>query len=412
MKNYLFFDTASTTKCCETAAEYLVKYSVEEYGNPSSIHSAGQSCAQIIREARAFFADVFKVEPEQVIFTGSGTEANNLAIYGTTFELQRAALQNSEDSETFQPQVLASPVEHAAVRNTVMSLMDYGVQVGFIPMGNAEKIEFEKLDPLLSPALHLVSIQSLNNIMGTRFDIPALAEHIKGKYPQVIFHTDAIQAFGKVPVIDSRSKVDLISISAHKVSGPKGIGALIVLNKNLLKGKMRPLIWGGDQEAGLRSGTQSPGLIAAFYKAAQLTLAGLQTNLQKAKTLRDLLEKKLTERSLIGAGRAPLRWNSPSQASPYIINLSVPGYPAAAFAKLLEERGCLISVGSACSSSKSMADPVLAAMGFPKDAQTSAFRISLSATHTPEEIETLACALEDSVTHMQRLAGKAPHIKK
>lgn len=409
MKNYLFFDTASTTKCCEPAAEYLVKYSVEEFGNPSSVHCFGQSSAKAIQDARSFFADAFKVDPEQVIFTGSGTEANNLAILGTTFDLQRTASQNPSESETFAPHVLASSVEHAAVRNTMLSLMDYGVQVGFIPMSTAERIEPEKIESLLSPSLHLVSIQTLNNIVGSQFDVIALAEWIKNRFPKVLFHTDAIQAFGKIPVADSRSQVDMVSISGHKIYGPKGIGALIVLNKKLLKNnKIRPLIWGGEQEGGLRSGTQSTGLIAAFHKAAEIALSGQEENFQKIKKLRDQLEKTLTQRHLLGPSKAPLRWNSPAQASPYIINLSVPGYPAAAFAKLLEERGCLISVGSACSSSKSTADPVLAAMAFPKEVQTSAFRISLSTDLTQSDIETLAQALQDSVLHMQRLAGKAP----
>jgi cysteine desulfurase len=230
----------------------------------------------------------------------------------------------------------------------------------------------------------------------------------------VIFHTDAVQAFGKVEHPAAGSPIDLVSISAHKVHGPKGVGALIVLNEGLLKSGIRPLIWGGDQESGLRSGTQNAGLIAGFHAAAQETLAQRAQVENHVRKLQSYFKEMLLARGLIHAdpARCLLRWNSPTQAVPHIINLSLmqvaPGKSAAVFpsgllAQMLEERHCLVSTGSACSSKKKAPDAVLAAMGLPAEACSSALRISFSSSNQMEDVDTLVAALEDSLKSMSSL---------
>lgn len=410
MSRYLFFDNASTTRCHSRAVELLKRYADEDFGNPSSSHAMGQRAARAIREARLFFAQTFNVDPEQVIFTGSGSEADNLAVYGI-------AMQALVKKHPTPPRVIASAIEHPAVRKTVQSLSPLGIDAQLAPVNTQAQIDREKLLELVNEATALVSVHRVNNIVGSLLPVEDLARECKQKNPHLVFHTDAVQAFGKVEVPKSPSPVDLLSISAHKIAGPKGIGALIVLNKKLLQGGIRPILWGGEQENGLRSGTQSAGLIAAFHAAAEETLKTREANHAHYLKLRDRLHARLLERKLIydsrhdsrgGDSSAPLVWNSPADAVPYIVSLSVPGFPSGPLAKLLEERNCLVSTGSACSSQKMEPDPVLTAMGLPQPVRSSSIRVSFSCENTLEDVDTLTRALADSISLMQQLLGGKP----
>ncbi|MFL5814436.1 MAG: cysteine desulfurase family protein [Bdellovibrionia bacterium] len=416
MKNYLFFDNAATTRCCDSAATLLHRFATEDFGNPSSSHAYGQKASKAIADARQFFAQTFKVKPAQVIFTGGGTEADNLAVYGIA--LQAIVNANKASSQTgnpaARPRVLASAIEHPAVRKTVESLSEMGIDAQLIPVNADAQIRMDALEQLLTPETVLVSIQQVNNIVGSVLPVTEIARRCKELQPNVIFHTDAVQAFGKVEHPVSGSPVDLVSISGHKVHGPKGVGALIVLNENLLKSGIRPLIWGGEQEGGLRSGTQNAGLIAGFHAAAQETLAQKPQVEVHVKKLQSYFKEMLLARGLTHAEptRCLLRWNSPSQAVPHIINLSLmqvaPGksaglLPGGLLAQMLEERGCLVSTGSACSSKKKAPDAVLMAMGLPVEACGAALRISFSSSNKLEDVDTLIAALDESLQMMRSL---------
>lgn len=416
MKNYLFFDNAATTRCCDSAARLLHRFATEDFGNPSSSHAYGQKASRAISEARQFFAQTFKVKPAQVIFTGGGTEADNLAVYGVA--LQAIVTANQKSSETgkpaTRPRVLVSAIEHPAVRKTAESLSEMGIDAQLIPVTADAQIQMDVLEKLLTPETVLVSIQQVNNIVGSVLPVTEIARRCKELQPHVIFHTDSVQAFGKVDHPVAGSAVDLVSISGHKVHGPKGVGALIVLNENLLKTGIRPLIWGGEQEGGLRSGTQNAGLIAGFHAAAQETLEHKAKVEAHIKKLQSYFKELLLIRGLIHADstKSLLRWNSPSQAIPHIINLSLmqvaPGKSAAIFpsgllAQMLEERGCLVSTGSACSSKKKAPDAVLTAMGLPTEACSSALRISFSSAIQPQDVDTLVAALEESIKTLNSL---------
>ena len=403
MRNYLFFDNASTTKCCKAATDLLQRYADEDFGNPSSSHALGQQAARAIREARVFFAETFKVSPEQVIFTGSGSEADNLAVYGVAME----ALVRQKRTGGPSPRVIASATEHPAVRKTVQSLTALGIDAQLVPVDSKGQINKEKLLELLTPETVLVSIQRVNNIVGSLLPVEELAKLCKEKVPHLTFHTDAVQAFGKVEVPTFPSQVDLISISAHKIHGPKGVGAMIVLNKKLLKNGIRPLIWGGEQEGGFRSGTQSAGLIAGFHVAAAQSLKDREGFLEHCGTLQEYLEKQLRKHGLLDdqPSKSKLHWNSPREGVPYIVSLSVPGFPSGPLAKLLEERNCLVSTGSACSSQKTEPDPVLSAMGLSSQIYGSAIRISFSSSIQKKDIDTLVQALDESIQLMAQLLG-------
>jgi cysteine desulfurase len=404
MKTYRFFDSASTTKCCEAALEVLQQYAAEDFGNPSSTHALGLRAARAIRDAREFFAQKFRVEPEQVIFTSSGSEANNLAIYGVTTAL---LFQKSRSTPI---RVLTSSIEHPSVKKTVESLHALGVETRFFPVSASGIINQDQLLEDLTPHSKLLSIQQINNITGTVIPVEEIARIAKTTIPKLIVHCDAIQSFGKIQTPTHPSSIDLVSISAHKIEGPKGVGALIVLNKKLLQGGIRPLVWGGEQEFGLRSGTQNAGLIAGFHQAAKIALENRQSCLERIQSLRHRLKEGLQAKSLWNpdpekTGEYPIRWNSPENASPFIINLSVPGIPSGPLAKMLEDRGCLISLGSACSARKPEPDPVLQAMGFSMDIQTSALRVSLGNQLSVEDIDYFVQTLAESIQVASQLLG-------
>jgi cysteine desulfurase len=398
VNSYLYFDHASTTRCSDLAARFVQQFNQEDFGNPSSAHIYGQKAAQAIRQARRFFADYFHVEPEQVIFTGSGSEANNLAIYG----IATSALIQKKDSPCLR--IVTSEIEHSSVGSTIESLQDFGLEVQKIQVNTQGKIVVEKFLDLLTPSTILISIHQVNNILGNIIPVEELAILAKKKVPQLIFHTDSIQGFGKIPSPIFPSDIDLVSISSHKIEGPKGVGALIILNKKLLKSSLRPLIWGGKQEGGFRSGTQNAGLIAGFHVAAQQALSEQKNSYEHVTQLKTrFLEILGTKRLLTDPNRI---WvNSPDNAIPHILSLSIPGFQSGPMARLLEERGCLVSTGSACNSKKSEPEPVLRAMKFPSDYQTSMLRISFSRRNTLNEVEILAQSLENSLGMMKKLVG-------
>ncbi|MBY0469651.1 cysteine desulfurase [bacterium] len=412
MKNPLFFDHASTTPACPQAVETVRKYANEEFGNPSSAHALGQKCAQAIRDARKYFAHHFRVEPEQVIFTGGGTESDNLAIQGTALRILSRAKNPDEVART---RVLASATEHPAVTKTVTSLKDFGFDCQFIPVKGDGQIDLDRFSQLLSQDTAIVSIQQVNNILGTVHPVEDLARFAKKVNPSLIFHTDAVQAFGKVPSPKAPSPVDLVSISAHKIGGPKGVGALIALNPAIVKqALLRPLIWGGGQEDGMRSGTQNAGLIAGFHLAAEETIKATEARQRHLETLNKVLKKSLIQRNLLSADPkqiSPLVWNSSEKSIPGIVSLSAPGLPSSSLAMLLEQRGIVVSTGSACSSKKMEPDSVLSAMGCPLEISGSAIRISMSHEHTEADISTLAATFDDAVQLMTKLykPRREPH---
>ena len=408
MNPYRFFDYASTSPCSEEALQTYLETSKEHFANPSSSHILGQKAARIIRDAREFFASQFQIEPAQVIFTGSGTEANNLALIGST-------LPSLVEAPQKKAQLLFSAIEHASVRNTALSLKDFGVKVHPIPVNSQGEILEDVFEKQLSEGVSVVSIQTVNQLIGAHVPVEKWAALTKKLSPCAIFHTDAIQAFGRVPVPQApSSQVDLMSLSAHKIRGPKGMGALIVLNRDLLKHKkLRPLIWGGGQEKGMRSGSQNPALIASFHRAAQTALAEQNASHRHVLHLSETFKKLLTEKTI-----PELQWNSPhTHAIPHILNLSFLGIPAAPLASVLEEKKCIISTGSACHSKKSDPDPVLAALGLSTETQNSAIRVSFSSQTQIKEVELLVEEIADSVTRLRLLLGKSlrqspPNAKK
>lgn len=407
MTSTVYFDHASTTSCCPEALDQLIHLTQNAYGNPSSSHRLGQIAARAISDARLFFGDLFHVPPEQVIFTGSGSESDNLAIYGVAMPYLAR-----RDPWKQPPRVIASAIEHPAVRKTVLSLKELGFDVQLAPVDRKGFIERETFLKLLTPETILVSIMTVNNIVGSRQDIVELAKITKKAAPKAIFHTDAVQAFGKVDLPQAPSPVDLISLSAHKIHGPKGVGALVLLDEAVQK-QLSPITWGGDQEQGLRSGTQNAAAISAFHFAAKIAITRQADLLDHAQKLRARLREDLIRKHLLNledCSKTRLTWNSSDDAVPYIVSLGCPGIPSQPLAGLLEERGYLVATGSACSSAKTDPDPVLCAMGFPPGVAMSAIRISFSLENQLEEVVGLVQALEESVKILDQIKNRSPSM--
>ena len=251
MKDFVYFDNAATTFCSEKVGKALAKFYSVPHGNPSSIHRLGFESAKIIKRARDFFADAFKVGPKQVIFTGSGTEANNLAISGSLKKSKKKC-----------PVVLASPIEHSSVSRNVeyWESSDCGLQRLKVDQNGV--VDLDDLKRRLEDSkVSLVTVMAVNNEIGTIEPIQKIGEVIRQSNPDVYFHVDAIQAFGKTPVKFSEWRADLMTLSSHKIHGPVGAGALIMSERVDLS----PLVYGGGQEFGLRSGTESVGMIHGCF---------------------------------------------------------------------------------------------------------------------------------------------------
>ncbi len=392
----VYFDYAATTPVSSAAFEVLRAFSTESFANPASQHRDGQRASETITDARKFFADYFGTSGSQIVFTSGGTEANNFALYGTAL----AALAAGSTKK----RILVSAIEHPAVRDCARSLSELGFDVQSIPVDRNGQIKRESFQKLLTAETLIVSIMRVNNVMGAINDVEAIAREAKSRFPDLIFHSDAVQAFGKVSVPRSPSSVDLLSLSAHKIHGPKGIGALVVLNPTLVQeGRLRPLLWGGGQEAGLRSGTQSPGLIGAFAEAAREVTRRLQENFDIVASFRKHLEQSLVSRGVADA----VQYNSPPSASPYVCNLTLRGHTGAEVVRELSNTGICVSAGSACCSTKKEPDPVLTAMGLPPARTLHGVRISLAPEVTLDELEQLADALT-AVVSSARLKTDGP----
>lgn len=406
MKTTRFFDAAATTKCCDAAIQRLIHFSGESYGNPSSAHELGRSAARAVSDARKYFGEVFSVHPDQVVFTGSGSEANNLAILGAAY----AYLSQHGSPRTNPPNLVTSEAEHPSVRKPVESTSDLGMIPRVLKTDSSARVPADALENAIDPHTLLVSLMRVNNIVGSIHEVEDLARRAKAINPSVIFHTDGIQAFGKIDLPRGEGPVDLVSISAHKIHGPKGIGALIFLNRKLMDlKKIRPLVWGGGQESGFRSGTQNPGLIAAFQAAAEMSFAQQDTLMKRTHSLRLRFIQLLRESNLLAdsdSSSRPIHINSPEDSAPYILNLSVPGVPAGPFSRMLESCGCLVSTGSACSTGKAEPDPVLSSMGLPEPLIDSALRISLSDCNTEADVEDLASAFISCLKKISKVSER------
>jgi cysteine desulfurase len=359
----IYLDNSATTKPHPQVIEAMVSLLQENYGNPSSLHAMGQQAERVITKARRDLAGALGVKEKEIIFTSGGTEANNMAIKGVV----RAYGNRGRH-------IITSRIEHPSILEVFRELEDEGFRATYLEVDGDGRITPAKLAEALEPETILVSLFHVNNEIGSINPLPELAQVLSQRGRQrPFFHVDAVQSFGKLPVRPARWGIDLLSLSGHKIHGPKGVGALY-LREGLA---IPPLILGGGQERGLRSGTENVAGIGGFGLAALLAEEEREGALPKVAELR----KAFLER-LKGSG---CRVNSPDNGSPYILNLSFPGFRGEVLVHALAEKGVYVSTGSACSSRARKQSHVLESLGLSPAEVAGAIRVSFSRRNSLEE---------------------------
>lgn len=373
MKHIIYLDNSATTKPCKTACEQINKALCEFWGNPSSLHGLGIDAEIAVNDTRAAVAKSINARPDEIIFTGSGTESNNTAI------------MNAAKSRF--KKIITTKIEHPSILNTVKRLEDDGFDVVRLGCNSEGVISLSELEAELNHNVCLVSIMLVNNEIGSVQPIPEAARLVKKLAPNALFHCDAVQGYGKTPINVKSLGVDLLSISGHKIHGPKGIGVLYC-KKGV---KLRPFITGGGQESGLRSGTESVPLIAGLGGA--VSELNLKSAGDKVAEINHYARELFAESGFI-------KINSPENALPYILNISVEGYRSETLLHFLESREIYVSSGSACA--KGETSYVLEALGLDRALRDSTLRLSFSKDNTKEDIDLTLTALGEAVKTLRR----------
>ena len=373
----IYFDNSSTTKVCREAAEKVMETMTESYGNPSSLHTKGFLAERELTAARSAVASVLGAEPGEIYFTSGGTESNNIALFGA-----------AEARRKRGNRIVTTMIEHPSVGNAVRRLAQDGFEVIALKPDSFGKIDPEQVREAVTPDTILVSMMRVNNEVGSILPVEAAAKAIRESGAPALLHVDAVQAFGKLPLNPSGMKIDLMSVSAHKIHGPKGTGALYI-GKNV---HIAPRVFGGGQEKNLRPGTEAMPLIAGFGAAVR-ALPRTAEELERMSVLNRHCREKLAQIDGITV-------NSPEDALPYILNFSTGTVRAETMLHYLSSRGIYVSSGSACS--KGRASHVLAAMGLPRARTATALRLSFSRFSTGEEVDAFADALKDGLAQIAK----------
>jgi len=382
----IYVDNNATTKVAPEVLEEMLPYLKEFYGNPSSMHTFGGQVGNKINQARANVADLIGANHEEIVITSCGTESDSTAIWA-------AILSNPEKKH-----IITSKVEHPAVKNLFEYLSKNGYRATFVPVDSKGRLDLDYLYSHLADDTAIVSIMWANNESGVVFPIEEITGVLKER--GIVFHTDAIQAVGKIPIDLNKVRVDMLSLSGHKIHGPKGVGALYVRKGT----KFSPFLIGGHQEAGRRGGTENAASIAGLGKACQLATAHLPEQNTRIKQLRDKLEDELLKRvpnTVINGNREHRLPNTTSVAFEYVEGESI--------LLLMNELGICASSGSACTSGSLEPSHVLRAMGVPFTAAHGSIRFSLSIYNTEEEINFI---IEQLPPIIERLRNMSPFWKK
>jgi cysteine desulfurase len=377
----IYFDNSATTRPYNEVLDSFVKVSSEFFGNPSSLHGLGLQAEKLLTQARTQVANLLSVKPTEVYFTSGGTESNNLAIKGT------AMLDKNKGKH-----LILSSVEHPSVRGALEQLKKLGFDITYLPADQTGRVRIEDVKASIKKDTILVSVMQVNNEVGTIQPIAEIGRLLE-QYPTILFHVDAVQAVGKVPLNLKENGVDLCSFSAHKFHGLKGTGALFIREGV----RLDPLLSGGNQEWKVRSGTENVAGVVSMAKALRMTIEKSKIGIAKMNKVKSLLREGLSR--IDG-----LTINTPLENSaPHILNFSIRGIKAEVLIHTLEQKGIYISTTSACSSKKQLPSQTLLAMGVPDDLADSAFRISLSYDNTEDEAEKVIVAIEEAAKQLRKV---------
>lgn len=382
----VYFDNSATTRCIPEVREVMNKVYDEDYGNPSSLHMMGVIAEKYLKSARESIAKILKVNEKEILFTSGGTESNNTAIIG-------CAMANKRNGN----HIITSSIEHAAVLEPMKFLEEQGFRVTYLSVNEFGEVDLEELREAICDETILVSIMAVNNEIGTIEPMEQISRIIKEKNPKTYYHVDAIQAFGKMPIFPKRMGIDMLSVSAHKINGPKGVGFLYINEKV----KIKPIILGGGQQKGMRSGTDNVPGIAGMAKACEIAYMDLEKKRDYLYELRSHLME-----GLHSLGCVRINGCENELAAPHIVSASFANVRSEVLLHALEDKGIYVSAGSACSSNKPSLSKTLVNIGAPKDVIESTVRFSFATSNTMEEVDYCIDTLKEMIPMLQKYVRK------
>lgn len=383
----IYLDNSATTMVAPEVREEMMAALGEAYGNPSSLHKKGSDAELMLKKAKERIAQPLKADAREIYFTSGGTEANNLALLGG------ARAKKREGNH-----VIISAVEHPSVSAAADELAREGFQVTRLGTDERGLVSPEALKAALTPETVLVSVMAVNNEVGAREPFEAFGKLIKDYNSRILFHVDAVQAYGKLRLNPKRDGIDLLSASGHKIHGPKGIGFLYIRDKV----RIEPIIYGGEQQKGIRSGTENMPGIVGMGKAAELAYQHFDERISALYSLKEYLQEGLESLDLV-------RVNGPRErelSAPHIVSATFPGVRSEVLLHALEDRGIYASAGSACSSHKKTVSPTLRSIGLSDELAGSTLRFSLSSYSSREDADTVIKALAELLPQLRRFVRK------
>ena len=375
-----YFDNGATTKVFPEVKDIVVETMEIEYGNPSARHMKGLKAENYVKDAKEIIARSLKVQPKEIVFTSGGTESNNMALVG-------AAMANARKGK----HIISTRIEHPSVYQPLFYLEEQGFEVTYLPVDERGIVDLEALKAAIRPDTILVSVMYVNNEIGAVQPIEEIGKILKGT--GILFHVDAIQGYGKYYIYPNRLGIDLLSVSGHKIHGPKGIGFLYIKDKT----KIHPLILGGGQQKGMRSGTENVPGIAGLGKAAQLIYQDHDAKMGSIQEIKEYLIQQVME--------LPDVKNNSGEAC-HIASISFKGVRSEVLLHALEERGVYVSSGSACSSNKPAISGTLKAIGLTKEYYDSTLRFSFSIYNTKEEVDYAVQCLKELLPMLRRFTRR------
>lgn len=378
----VYLDNSATTRVFPEVAELMTKIMCEDYGNPSSLHIKGLQAEQYLRYAKETLAKLLKVSEKEIIFTSGGTESDNLALIGG------ATANNRRGNH-----LITTQIEHPAILQTMRHLEELGYRVTYLPVDDCGQFHLEDLHRAMTPDTILVSIMHTNNEIGSLQPVAEAGALIKRMNPNTLFHVDAVQGFGKAKIYPKKMNIDMLSVSGHKIHGPKGVGFLYVGDKV----KLHPIVFGGGQQQGLRSGTENVPGVAGLAKAAELLYQHFDEDIdhlyqckrhfiEGVGKIEDVSVNGLLPGEPYGQGTAP-----------HVVSVSFRGVRSEVLLHALEEKGIFVSAGSACSARKPQPSATLRAIGVEKDLLEATIRFSFSVFTTIEEIDYTLQVMYDKI---------------
>ena len=379
----VYLDNSATTRCYDSVRELVGKVMCEDYGNPSSMHKKGVDAEQYVRESKETLAKLLKVQPKEIFFTSGGTESDNLALIGCARANRRAGNH-----------LITSSIEHPAILNTMQYLeREEGFRVTYLPVNKEGKIQLDALKAALCKETILVSIMHVNNEVGSVQPIEEAVQLVKNYNRNILFHVDAVQGFGKYRIYPKRMGVDLLSISGHKIHGPKGIGALYVNEKV----KIKPVVFGGEQQKNVRSGTENVPGIAGLGLAAKEIYTDLDAKVSRMRNLKEYFIEGIRE-----IEKTTIHGRTDENSAPHIVSVGFAGIRSEVLLHTLEEKGIYVSAGSACASNHPAISGVLRGIGTKPEYLDSTLRFSFSEFTTQEEIDYTLQTLYNCVPMLRK----------